>query len=319
MEAIMKTCSSLVFFLSTLLFLTDTVADEVFPMRAESVAPGVYAVVTPSRELPNRRNRGWNSNSGFVVTNAGVLLFDTGSSEAIGESLRKTITRVTDKPVRWIINSHAHGDHWLGNAAFEASVEEIIATTKVAQAIQISGRTWIDLFNRMTNGATGESRIAPPTRRVDERTEAHFGGIRTVLFPSGDSHSPGDLLLWLPQQGVLMGGDVVYSNRMPSTNNSRIDRWINILEELVALEPKVVIAGHGAVTDVVGLERLRDLLITFREAVAAGIDEGKSDFEMLPDVIAALAPFAKHFPGLEQKVRRDLSHVFLQVEQEMFE
>jgi glyoxylase-like metal-dependent hydrolase (beta-lactamase superfamily II) len=288
-------------------------------MRAEAVVPGVYAVVTPSRELPNRRNRGWNSNSGFVVTDTGVLLFDTGSSEAIGASLRKTIAGVTDKPVRWIVNSHSHGDHWLGNAAFEGDVEEIIATTKVAQAIEISGRTWIDLFNRMTNGVTGESRIVPPNRRVDERIEVNFGGIRTVLFPSGDSHSQGDLLLWLPEHRVLMGGDVVYSDRMPSTNNSRIGQWIDLLEELVALEPKVVIAGHGEVTDVIGLKRLRDLLVTFKESVAAGIEEGKSDFEMLPDVLAALAPFANRFPGLEEKVRRDLSHVYLQVEQEMFE
>jgi hypothetical protein len=106
---------------------------------------------------------------------------------------------------------------------------------------------------------------------------------------------------------------------MPSTNNSRIGQWIDLLEELVALEPKVVIAGHGEVTDVIGLKRLRDLLVTFKESVAAGIEEGKSDFEMLPDVLAALAPFANRFPGLEEKVRRDLSHVYLQVEQEMFE
>jgi glyoxylase-like metal-dependent hydrolase (beta-lactamase superfamily II) len=202
----MKTCGRLAFFLIGLLFLTDVVAGEDFPMRAEAVVPGVYAVVTPSRELPNRRNRGWNSNSGFVVTDTGVLLFDTGSSEAIGASLRKTIAGVTDKPVRWIVNSHSHGDHWLGNAAFEGDVEEIIATTKVAQAIEISGRTWIDLFNRMTNGVTGESRIVPPNRRVDERIEVNFGGIRTVLFPSGDSHSQGDLLLWLPEHRVLMEG-----------------------------------------------------------------------------------------------------------------
>lgn len=315
----MNTCARLAFFLSILLLLTDTIAREALPMQEESLGAGVYAVVTPSRELPNQNNRGWNSNSAFVVTDSGVLLFDTGSSEAIGESLRRTIAGVTDEPVRWIVNSHAHGDHWLGNAAFEPTVEEIIATTKTTQAIKISGKTWIDLFNRMTNGVTGNSGIVPPTRQVDERTELVFGGVRTVLVPSGDSHSPGDLLLWLPETRVLIGGDVVYSDRMPSTNNSRIGRWIDLLEELVALDPQVVVAGHGAVTDVDGLTRLRDLLIAFREAVAAGIDEGKSDFEMLPDVLAALASFAKHFPGLEEKVRRDLSHVFLQVEQEMFE
>ncbi|MGB1108920.1 MAG: MBL fold metallo-hydrolase [Gammaproteobacteria bacterium] len=249
----------------------------------------------------------------------GVLLFDTGSSRAIGDAYRETIAGVTDKPVRWIVNSHAHGDHWLGNAAFEGTAERIIASKKTAQAIKISGQTWIDLFNRMTGGITGDSKIVPPTEQLEGRTELDFGGVQAVLFPSGDSHSPGDLLLWIPELRVLMGGDVVYSDRMPSTNNSKIDRWIEKLDELVALEPEVVIAGHGEVTDVRGLIRLRDLLVAFREAVAAGIDEGKSDFEMLPDVLEALAPYEEHFPGLEEKVRRDISHVFLQVEQAMFE
>lgn len=294
-------------------------AGEVFPMEAQELAPGIYAVVTPSRELPNRENRGWNSNSAFIVTGAGTLLFDTGSSQEIGEALRATIADVTHQPVRWIVNSHAHGDHWLGNAAFEASVEQIIASTKTTQAIEISGVTWIDLFKRMTEGITGESKILAPTRRVDERTETRFGDVEAVLFPSGDSHSPGDLLLWLPQQRVLFSGDVVYSDRMPSTNDSRIDQWIRKLDQLVALEPKMVVAGHGVVTDIEGLMRLRDLLKALREAVAAGIDDGKSDYEMLPDVLNALVRFKPHYPGLEDKVRRDISHVYLQVEQAMFE
>lgn len=288
-------------------------------MQAKAVGPDVYAVVTPTREFPNQHNRGWNSNSAFVVTDSGVLLFDSGSSEAIGEALRKTVAQVSDRPVRWVINSHAHGDHWLGNAAFDTNVEEIIATTKTTQAIKASGNTWVNLFNQMTKGVTGDSRIVPPTRQIDERTESVFGGVRIVLFPSGGSHSPGDLLLWLPDARVLMGGDVVYSDRMPSTNYSRIGQWITMLDELVALNPRVVIAGHGEVTDVEGLIRLRSLLVAFKQAVAAGIDEGKSDFEMLPDVLAALEPYEEHFSGLEEKVRRDLSHVYLQVEQEMFE
>jgi len=315
----MKRRLAFAFLFNALSLFGTEAASEVFPMKAQELAPGVYAVVTPSRELPNPENRGWNSNSAFIVTGVGTLLFDSGSSQEIGEALRATIAGVTNQSVRWIVNSHAHGDHWLGNAAFETSVERIIASTKTAQAIEISGGSWIDLFKSMTGGITGESKILAPTERVDDRTETRFGNIKAVLIPSDDSHSPGDLLLWLPQQRVLFGGDVVYSDRMPSTNNSRIDQWIRKLDQLAALEPNTVVAGHGVVTDIEGLTRLRDLLKAFREAVAAGIDEGKSDYEMLPDVLNALVQFEPHYPGLEDKVRRDISHVYLQVEQAMFE
>ena len=98
--------------------INEVQAGETFPMQATQVANNVYAIITPARDYPNPENRGWNSNSAFVVTTEGVLLFDTGTSREIGESIKKVIAAVSSKPVRWIVNSHAHGDHWLGNVAF---------------------------------------------------------------------------------------------------------------------------------------------------------------------------------------------------------
>jgi glyoxylase-like metal-dependent hydrolase (beta-lactamase superfamily II) len=289
-----------------------------YAMHAEQVALGVYAVITPSRALPNPQNRGWNSNSAFVVTGDGVLLFDSGSSTAIGEALKRTIAGVTDQPVRWIVNSHAHGDHWLGNAAFRDSVEKVIASTPVGDSIESEGGTWVALFDRMTEGATGHSEIVPPDTRIDRRSEFALGGTRLEVFPSGNSHSPGDLLLWLPDARVLISGDVVYSDRMPSTNNADVAQWIRQLGELQALRPRVVIPGHGAVTDAAGLARLQAMLQAFWQAVARGYEAGKSDYEMTDDVIRALASFEPHYPGLADKVRRDISHVYLQVEAAAF-
>lgn len=165
------------------------VADKAFLMQAELVAADVYAIITPSREFPNPDNHGWNSNSAFVVTKAGVLLFDTGSSTAIGESIKKLIAGVTNQPVRWIINSHAHGDHWLGNAVFKDTVEAIYASEPVTKNIANEGQTWVDSFMRMTRGATGQSVIVVPDSLVKERTEIASGGERVLLFPSGSSHS----------------------------------------------------------------------------------------------------------------------------------
>ncbi|MGB0713493.1 MAG: MBL fold metallo-hydrolase [Gammaproteobacteria bacterium] len=287
-------------------------------MQADEVSPGIYAVITPSRALPNPENLGWNSNSAFVLTGSGVLLFDTGSSLAIGRALKQTIASVTDQPVRWIVNSHAHGDHWLGNAVFKDTVEAIYSTGKVLQTVTEDGQTWIDLFDRMTGGITGKGEIVPPDTALGERTELLLGGKRCVLFPSGDSHSPGDVVLWLPDDRVLISGDVVYSDRMPSTNNSNLSRWIELLGELRALNPKVVIPGHGAITDGAGLERLQALLTTFWDAVSAGVDEGLAPYEMVDTVATALEPFEGHYPGMKEKLKRDISHVYLQVEASAF-
>ena len=290
-----------------------------YPMQAQQVAKNVYAIITPTRDLPNPENRGWNSNSAFVITQDGVLLFDSGSSTDIGMALKQTIAAVTDKPVRWIINSHAHGDHWLGNAAFKDSVEQIYASDLVAKTIKVGGRSWIDLFNRMTLGATGESEIVPPNTYINESTTLNLGGTSMELFPSANSHSPGDLILWLPDQRILISGDVVYSDRMPSTNAGTLRNWIELLDQLQARQPQVVIPGHGAVTDSAGLKRLQSLLQALWQAVEEGYEAGLSDYEMLPRVTEALSSFASDFPGLEDKLKRDISHVFLQVEAASFE
>lgn len=293
-------------------------AESRFPMWAKPVAEDVYAVITPSRELPNPLNLGWNSNSAFVVTDSGVLLFDTGSSVAIGESIRSVIAEVTDQPVRWIVNSHAHGDHWLGNAAFKQTVERIYATKQVADRIRADGQGWVDRFDQMTEGASGQSAILVPDNYVDSRMESSFGDKQAVFLLSGNSHSPGDLLLWLPEQKVLLAGDVIYSDRMPSTMDSNLSEWLTLLGELEAMQPEVVVPGHGAVTGIDGVTRLRTLLQAFWDAVESGYAQGLADYEMTDTVIDALTEYEPLYPGLGEKVTRDISAVYLQVEEANF-
>lgn len=294
------------------------VANDPYPMQPVETAPGVYAVITPTRDLPNPENRGWNSNSAFLVTDDGVLLIDSGSSQAIGESLRRVIAGVTSTPVRWIVNTHSHGDHWLGNAAFADTVEAIYATEAASNAISVEWRTWVDRFHGMTEGATGDSELLAPDTYVDSRLELELGGTVLVLFPSRDSHSPGDLIAWLPDKGVLVPGDVVYSDRMPSTFDANMKNWMEMLGELIALEPAVVIPGHGEVTDTGGLARLHELLVALWEAVKTRYEEGMTDFEMTPLVIEDLSGFESHYPGLGDKIERDISYVYLQVEAASF-
>ena len=294
-------------------------ADYLSSMKATAVADGVYAILTPARDIPNPENRGWNSNSGFVVTKTGVLVVDTGSSEEIGDALKQTIRQVTDKPVKWIVNSHAHGDHWLGNIAFKDSNPAINATTTLIDLTKSEGATWVDNLTRLSEGATGDTPLLLPNKIIDERTELLLDETKIVLFPSGDSHSPGDLITWLPEQRILISGDVVYSDRMPTTSASKLSQWITMLDELQQLDPVAVIPGHGDVTDVEGMQRLHALLSGIREEVQKGYEAGLSDYEMLPAVVESLQQYEQYYPGFKDKLGRDISHVYLQIEAAEFQ
>ena len=246
-------------------------APEQYPMSPEEVASGVYAVITPARDFPSPENLGWNANMAFVVTDDGVLVVDTGSSENMGVALRNAIRSVTDLPVRWIVNTHSHGDHWLGNYGFVDDEPEIMAGSAAIARMEQQARGWIDSFNEMTEGATGDSRTLFPDTAVDESTERVLGGTQVVLLPSGDSHSPGDLAVWLPETRALIAGDVVYTDRAPSVWDGRVAQWIEFMDTLIALEPVVVIPGHGRIEGPETLARLKGYLTALWEGVEEGV------------------------------------------------
>lgn len=307
-----------ILFIGFLLFSSVSDANLLLHMEAKAVAKNIYAVLTPSRDLPNTTNRGWNSNSAFIVTQSGVIVFDTGSSLEIGNALKNTIKKITPLPVRWIINSHSHGDHWLGNAAFKDSVETIYATEEVANNIKGNGQNWIERFNQMTEGITGDTQILLPNTFIKQTTKLNLDNINITLFLSGNSHSPGDILLWMPDEQVLIAGDVIYSDRMPSTQDSHLLNWIQFLGKLEAMKPKVVIPGHGSVTNLKGISQLKNLLHTLWTSVELEYENGLADFEMVEKVLEALETFKPQYPGLTEKIKRDLSSVFIQVESASF-
>jgi len=287
-----------------------------YAMKAQKVAPNVYAVITPARDFPSAANKGWNSNSAFVVTKDGVLVFDTGASETIGKALRQVMAKTTDKPVRWVVNSHGHGDHWLGNNAFAGA--EIISSTHVRTHVTQEGASWVGRFTTMTGGITGESRVVAPTRAVDARTTMQFGEVKGELLLSNGGHTAGDVVLWLPAERVLFAGDVVYSDSAPGTFDGNIPNWIAFLKELEKLKPKVVVPGHGRVADGAVITRQREFFEQIWAIVQAGHEKGKLDHEILPEVKQKLASYKKHYVNFDDRIGRTVSDFYQQVEASAF-
>ncbi len=290
-----------------------------YAMKAEQVADGVYAVISPSMDFPNEENRGWNANAAFVVTDDGLLVFDTGSSETIGMALIKSIRTVSDAPIKWVINSHSHGDHWLGNSAFVTEKPaEMIASDVAIALMKKDGFDWVDRFNSMTNGATGKFKPVPAKDAVTQAMERDFGGVQVRILFSGNSHSPGDIVFWLPEKQVLLTGDTMYTQRPPATFDADVKQWIAFLEQLEELKPKVVIPGHGPVSGVEAITNLHDYFDTLWTQVAEGYEEGMTDYEIAPKVKARMKPFEVSYPGLYERLGESVSHVYLQVEEAMF-
>ncbi|WP_281558164.1 MBL fold metallo-hydrolase [Thalassomonas sp. RHCl1] len=283
-----------------------------FDFSVTPIAKNVYSLVAPSFGLPTPENKGWNSNSHFVVTDKGVLVFDTGSSEAIGKEIKKAIKSVTDKPVLWVVNSHSHADHWLGNAAFTNSGAEIIASSQAATTMKKYGQQDIDAFSRMTKGATGTTHMTYPISLLAQREKRNLGGMEVEFIFSNDGHSPGDVLMWLPEQKIVFGGDVLNSDWMPiMTPHANIPNLIDTLYAVADLAPAVVLTGHGSATTVKSVKRDADLLAGVWKLVKDGYNKDKKQNEILSQAKAILGPKYKAlYKNFDSQIKQHVKQMY---------
>ena len=248
-----------------------------------SISKNVYSIVSPNLGLPTPENKGWNSNSHFIITEKGVLVFDTGSSEAIGKKIKNTIKSITNKPIRWVVNSHSHADHWLGNAAF--SNAEIITSTYELSFMKKYGKEDVTFFSKITKGTIGATQLLYPTKLITQNQQLNFGGTDIEFIFSNDAHSKGDLLMWLPKQKIILGGDVLSSDWMPIiTNSKNVQILINTLKKIRDLQPSIVLTGHGKATTVESITRDINLL----SGVLSFVKEEKQKGEKLSNAILTI-------------------------------
>ena len=153
------------FLLASSLVLTACSDSSAPPLNKDSpltkITERVYVIPGPL-DLPNKQNQGFINNPGFVITNKGVVVIDPGSSMRIGQMVLDKIRNITQAPVIAVFNTHIHGDHWLANCAIRAAYPRAVIYAHPAMMSKIAageGETWINMLNRLTDGALKETRV----------------------------------------------------------------------------------------------------------------------------------------------------------------
>lgn len=277
-------CMSFFVFLSST-FVSASTSPTPLKFSATKVSDKVYSIVAPSYGRPTAENQGWNSNSHFIVTDSGVLVIDTGSSEPIGQAIKSAIQDVTDKPIRWVVNSHSHADHWLGNGAFKSPDVEFISTSLASQTMALDGPIDVKAFKKMTKGATGESTLLYPTSMIDKTHKRQFGNVDVEFYLAQNGHSPGDIYLWLPKQRIAFSGDLLSKNYLPiMTPRGDVPNLITTLKEIEQLAPVSILVGHGERVPKRALSRD----IAFLTAAWKGVKNGLSQAESVESIVKRL-------------------------------
>lgn len=210
------------------------------PLMAQHIAENTWMVEGLKEELSSS-NCGHIGNQAFIATPSGVILIDSGSSPLFGEALKALIAQHASQPVRWVLNTHHHPDHFFGNAAFDEAQHLTLTTTRALMARDRDAL--IDNVERLTGRSLERSHITLPD--AIEAGDITLGSYPLSLYAMS-GHSGGDLVIMDHATGVLFLGDMGFYQRAAATTHSPgLQQWLEELSGLRALDAKVAVPGHG--------------------------------------------------------------------------
>jgi cyclase len=265
-------------------------------------------------ELPDSRNLGLIGNSTLIVGDTGAVLVDSGFTHEIGLRLRQVAAKITAKPITHVINTHAHGDHFLGNTAFPEA--EIISSEKCRQSVATEGPLAVNLIRSLTGQASSLTRPVAAGRVYAEGTTAGvtIDGVRMELWVPPGSHTPGDLLVYLPDDGVLIAGDILANGVVPNFGDSNAQSWLKTVDTAQAMAFTTAIPGHGQVMSKADVAEFSTRMKKLHAEILRGYRGGLSDSEVRATLDLSDWRKLRRFDEMGMAI----NHIYLEIEARYF-
>jgi glyoxylase-like metal-dependent hydrolase (beta-lactamase superfamily II) len=286
------------------------------PMKAVRVGQHSYYIEGQSGPASSE-NQGFMSNAGFVVTREGVVVFDTLGTVPLAEKMLGIIRKTTPKPVKLVVVSHYHADHFYGLQVFKNAGAEIWAhrdaqgLTRTEAAMERFAQRKDVLFPWVNE----DTRLLEPDKYLIADTDFELGGVHFSLRHVGPAHSAEDLAMLVREDGVLYAGDLVFKGRVPFVGDADSKAWLASLAKLTAMKPRVLVPGHGSVstTPAKDLALTREYLTYLRSEIGKAV----ARLESFEEAYARIdwSRFSK-LPAFEAANRPNAYNTYLLMERE---
>lgn len=284
--------------------------------KAITVAPGVHALIGPLDQR-SPANAGLNANYGFIETPTGVILIDSGASDFAAALLEKAVKKVTDKPIKWVLNTGSQDHRWLGNGYFSARGAEIHAMAPTVNTQREFAARQIENLKRFVGDQmTGTVPVYAQNMHQAPLTSMVIDGI-AIDWHLTDAHYPGDTMIYLPKSSVMFTGDLVYVDRLLSIlPQSNVRAAALAFEALIEKSPAILIPGHGRVTDVVQAQAETG---DYYEFLIKNVGTAAQDMNPMTETLDQYTnPEAfTHLQNFHELHRANMSRVFLDFESKL--
>jgi len=293
------------------LYTSDKAPNSMLYDLPQEVIVGVWSAIGATS--PGRyENSGHNNNLSFVITNEGVLVVNAGSNYLLAKALHTEIMKITDQPVRYVVLENGQGHAMLGSGYWQEQGAVVIAHEDAAHEIEENAFAILEGAKQIVKEKADGTTVTMPDKTFKDEMVIEMGGVRIELLNLGPAHSPGDIIVWLPQKSLVISGDMAFHQRMlPLFEHTDTAAWIETWDKFAALNAEYVIPGHGGPTNMAEVTRYtRDYLVFLREEMAKLIEDGGS----LEDAYEIDQSAYMHLPTSEFLAKRNAGQVFQSME-----
>jgi len=254
---------------------TDKAPESMLYSLPQNIKDNVWSAIGATAP-PTYANSGHNNNLSFIITNEGVLVFNAGDNYLLAKALHHEIKKLTDQPVKYVILENAQGHAMLGSGYWKEQGAEIIAHVDALEEMKAHHK---QIIERMQNGRKDKAEgtvFTYPDKTFDDKMVIEMGNERFELLHLGPAHSPGDIMLWMPNKKIAISGDMAFHQRLlPVMEHTDTAGWINTWDKFIALKPEIIIPGHGSATTEINelIKYTRDYLVYMREQIEKVLDD----------------------------------------------
>ena len=257
------------------------------------ISDSIYAYVGADDDSPSNS---FGANAGIIVGQDAILVVDTLISNNKAKAFIKDIRAITGKPIKFVVNTHAHLDHSFGNNEFEEMDATIISHANAMRYMKKASKKIlenVEIYFGLTKEEMAGTRIVYPHLAFSQGMEVDLGGLQVEIRYIAHSHSNGSVYVYCPAQKVLFTGDILFTDFYPNMSSADVNGWVETIDHLMSLDIERIVPGHGPLSVKKDLTDQRDYLLIF-DKKAKELSASENDRKLVAEKLKGLIPKKQH-------------------------